>query len=138
MVDVQSLTDGRTARRLGSDIVLWLVTTREDGRPHAAPVWFDWDGESVTIFTKPGYQKVKNIRHDSRVVLTLDTAKDGEEVDIFEGEATLLDRPSAQVVRPEYLEKYREHIPAIGTTAEKMMAEYSQPTVVRLTRFMGW
>ncbi|CAA9554690.1 MAG: hypothetical protein AVDCRST_MAG70-1197 [uncultured Thermomicrobiales bacterium] len=138
MLDVAELTNGRTARRLGSDVVLWLITSREDGRPHAAPVWFDWDGDAVTIFTKPGYQKVKNIRHEPRVVITLDTGREGEEVDIFEGEATLLDRSSAEVVRPEYMEKYRTHIPAIGTTPDKMMAEYSQPVVVRLTRFMGW
>ncbi|MBA2755142.1 MAG: pyridoxamine 5'-phosphate oxidase family protein [Chloroflexota bacterium] len=138
MVDVRALTNGRTARRLAEEKIIWIVSVRDDGRPHTVPVWFDWDGEAVTIFTKPGYQKVKNIRQDPRVVVSLDTANDGEEVDIFEGEATLLDRSSAEVVRPEYLEKYRQNIPAIGTTEEKMMAEYSQPIVVRLTRFMGW
>jgi hypothetical protein len=26
---------------------IWISTTRPDGRPHAVPVWFVWDGASL-------------------------------------------------------------------------------------------
>jgi len=35
--------------RLAQEFVVWLSTTRPDGRPHIVPVWFSWDGEVVQI-----------------------------------------------------------------------------------------
>jgi len=137
-MDIPSLANGRTALRLDGDQIVWLTSTRRDGRPHAVPVWFDWDGRAVTIFTEPDTQKVRKIRHDGRVLLTLDDTNGGGEVDIFEGEATLLDQPAAEVVRPEYLAKYRQHIPYLELTEDEMLAKYHQPIRVVLTRFMGW
>ena len=28
-----------------------LATTRKDGRPHAAPIWYDLDGNGAVVFT---------------------------------------------------------------------------------------
>lgn len=47
-----------------------LATTRPDGRPHQAPVWYDVDDEGRVVFNT-GAETVKgrNIRHDGRVSL---------------------------------------------------------------------
>lgn len=47
-----------------------LATTRPDGRPHLAPVWYDVDDEGALVFNT-GAESVKgrNIRRDSRVSL---------------------------------------------------------------------
>ena len=54
MASILDLTQERHAHidhRLHNDEVIWLHTTRPDGRPHAVVVWFLWDGETVLIYS---------------------------------------------------------------------------------------
>src|SRR5581483_8985471 len=46
-----------------------LATTRPDGSPHAAPVWFDLDGDTIVFTTGTDTVKGRNLRHDPRAVL---------------------------------------------------------------------
>ena len=50
-----------------------LATTRRDGRPHVAPIWYelDIDGDAVTLVWNTGADTVKgrNIRRDGQVSL---------------------------------------------------------------------
>lgn len=48
-----------------------LATTREDGRPHAAPIWFDLDGDDVVFNTGEETVKARNIAADPRVTLVV-------------------------------------------------------------------
>ena len=48
-----------------------LATVNPDGSPHVAPVWFRWDGEVVKVFTQTTAVKVRNIRHDARVSMSV-------------------------------------------------------------------
>jgi PPOX class probable F420-dependent enzyme len=41
------------------------------GAPTAVPIWYDWDGERVRMFTSGGSAKVARIRRDPRVCLTV-------------------------------------------------------------------
>ena len=49
-----------------------LCTVREDGRPHAAPVWFTLDGDDVMFNTGAGTVKGRNLQRDARAVLAVD------------------------------------------------------------------
>ena len=52
-----------------------LSVTRQDGTPHAAPVWFVLDGDDM-IFTCAGDSaKARMVRRTRWVVLTVDDAK---------------------------------------------------------------
>ena len=42
--------------------VVWLSSVRPDGRPHVVPVWFVWEDGSIVVVSKPGAQKVRNLR----------------------------------------------------------------------------
>ena len=44
-----------------------VVTLRDDGSPHATPVWVDTDGEHVIFNTAIGRAKEQHIRRDPRV-----------------------------------------------------------------------
>ena len=66
----------------------WIVTTRADGRPHAAPVWGVWLRESLLFGTNPDSVKGKNISRDPRVVAHLES---GDEVVIVEGRVAQTD-----------------------------------------------
>jgi PPOX class probable F420-dependent enzyme len=53
-----------------------VVTLREDGSPHATPVWIDTDGEHVVFNTAVGRAKERHLRRDPRVAVTVLPADD--------------------------------------------------------------
>jgi PPOX class probable F420-dependent enzyme len=53
-----------------------VVTLREDGSPHATPVWIDPDGENVLFNTAVGRAKERHLRADPRVAVTVLPAED--------------------------------------------------------------
>ena len=57
---------------------IWLSTTRSDGRPHCVPVWYWWDRENANVFLvlHGDTLKVKNLNHQSWVVLNAGNADD--------------------------------------------------------------
>jgi PPOX class probable F420-dependent enzyme len=48
-----------------------VVTLREDGSPHATPVWIDTDGEHVLFNTAIGRAKERHLRRDPRIAVTV-------------------------------------------------------------------
>ena len=48
-----------------------VVTLREDGSPHATPVWIDTDGENVLFNTAIGRAKERHLRRDPRISVTV-------------------------------------------------------------------
>ena len=49
-----------------------LATTRADGRPHVAPIWFVLDGEDLVFMTGAESVKGRTLRRDPRAALTVD------------------------------------------------------------------
>jgi PPOX class probable F420-dependent enzyme len=49
-----------------------IATTRADGRPHVAPVWFVLDGDDVIFTTGAGSVKGKSLQRDPRVSVAVD------------------------------------------------------------------
>jgi PPOX class probable F420-dependent enzyme len=49
-----------------------LSTVRRDGRPHAAPIWFVLDGDTVVFTTGQDTVKGRNLRRTGQAVLTVD------------------------------------------------------------------
>ena len=117
---------------------MWLSSTRPDGRPHLVPVWFLWDGQSIMMFSKPNNQKIRNLRQNQNVMVSLEAANEGEDIVLIEGLATLLEEPTSAVMTPEYLEKYGAQIAAFQWSPEGMAAEYSQAIRIQPTRFIAW
>jgi PPOX class probable F420-dependent enzyme len=112
---------------------LWLSTSRPDGRPHSAPVWFTWDGESLHFATGDPSQKARNLRHQPWVVLD---NGDGENPIIVEGTAELVaDGSELGVVDRARGEKYVE-----PRTGERDTILVPGTLVYRVTieHVMGW
>jgi PPOX class probable F420-dependent enzyme len=61
---------------------IWVSTTRPDGRPHAVPVWFTWDGHTLYFATHESSQKARNLASQSWVVVH---GGDGDDAVILEG-----------------------------------------------------
>ena len=49
-----------------------LVTLYADGTPTVVPVWYDWDGEHAWVFTSRNSEKIRRIRSDPRVCLSVE------------------------------------------------------------------
>ena len=69
---------------------IWLSTTRPDGRPHAVPVWYIWDGRSLFFISGRRLQKSKNLAGQPWIVVH---AGDGDDVIILEGPAEIVRDP---------------------------------------------
>jgi PPOX class probable F420-dependent enzyme len=133
MVRVQSLL--ATAR------VIWLSSTRPDGRPHVVPTWFDWDGETITIFTRADAQKVRNVRCQPRVMVAIGIADTTFQVELLEGEALVIDETSGHgLVRPSdgFARKYAEAFQSNGFTIDSFALQFPHAIRVRLTRLLDW
>ena len=136
ILDLTKERDAHVDQRLRNDITIWLNTVRPDGRPHAVVVWFLWDGEAILIFSQPDKQKLRNLQHNSNVVLAVDNTREGSDPITIEGKATLLNQGEVNTAHPSYVEKYGEHIKQIGYTPEQMAIAYSQPIRIIPMRIM--
>ena len=43
-----------------------LVTLDRDGSPNALPLWYEWDGERLRMFSHPGTGKLRRLAGDPR------------------------------------------------------------------------
>jgi PPOX class probable F420-dependent enzyme len=128
----------RIDRLLRSEPVVWMSTVRPDGVPHLIPIWFSWDGEAILIASKPGAQKVRNLRSNPVVMLALGKPDEDFDVGLLEGRAELLDVPAADVLPASHLTKYRAAMSAIGLTPDEFLATYTQVIRVVPTRYLPW
>jgi PPOX class probable F420-dependent enzyme len=91
-------------RRLRSMREIWVATAGADGRPHAVPVWFWWDGSVVYFTTKESSRKAQNILHQPEVVLL---NGDGADPIIVEGRVEQVDdRSELERLDAAYADKY--------------------------------
>ena len=58
---------------LDSPALAHLVTLNPDGSPQVTVVWVGLDGEEIVAAHLPEHRKVRNIRNDSRVALSIET-----------------------------------------------------------------
>jgi PPOX class probable F420-dependent enzyme len=66
-----------------------LATVRADGRPHAAPIWFDLDDDTLVFTTGESTMKGRNMRRDARVSLCIDEEEPPFHFVLIEGAADL-------------------------------------------------
>jgi len=60
---------------LESPALAHLVTLNRDGSPQVSIVWVGLDGDEIVAGHLPEHRKVRNIRTDSRVALSIETGK---------------------------------------------------------------
>jgi hypothetical protein len=113
---------------------LWLAMTRPDGRPHAAPVWFVWDGRAIYFSTGRTTQKNRNLRHQSWVVAHLG---DGDDVLIAEGPVSVVGE-AFELSTVDRLSRQKYVDPHSGVTAGYPQADSDVPYRIDIQRIMIW
>jgi PPOX class probable F420-dependent enzyme len=117
--------------RLQQEEIVWFTTVSPKDMPTPNPVWFLWDGECIIVFSQPESFRVRNIKRNPQVALTLQGVDGlGNNVVIVNGEAEL--RPGNRTIPPEYWEKYQRLLQTM--TPDEMTASYSVEIRVRPTR----
>jgi PPOX class probable F420-dependent enzyme len=112
---------------------IWLSTTRPDGRPHAVPVWYIWDGRNLYFISARRLQKSRNLAHQPWIVVH---AGDGDDVIILEGRAQIVtDRQELERVDAAYREKYVD--PGSGAQATIFEPD-ADLYLVNVKRVMAW
>ncbi|WP_280674097.1 PPOX class F420-dependent oxidoreductase [Kitasatospora sp. MAA19] len=125
------LTEGtRTAK---------LATTRADGRPHVAPIWFLLDGDELVLNTGAATVKGRNLARDGRVMLCVDDDRPPFSYVLLQGTARLSEdlaevrawatRIAARYMGEDLAEQYgaRNGVPGellVRVKIEKVSAEH--------------
>ena len=130
------LAAARVDRFLAEEPVIWLSTVRPDGAPHLVPTWFAWDGTTIEIRSKPGAQKVRNLRANDRAMLAIGDAEADFDVSLLEADGTL-DEAASPLSEP-YLQKYSRRITALGLTPAQFAATYSLTIRLTPSKALGW
>jgi PPOX class probable F420-dependent enzyme len=132
------LAAARLARFLEEEPVVWLSSVGPDGAPHLVPTWFAWDGEALTILSKPGARKVRNLEMEPRAMLALGDAEDDFDVGMFEATAEVLPEPTPLALPAGFAAKYAERIASMGLTEAQFARTYSRVIRLRPRRALGW
>jgi PPOX class probable F420-dependent enzyme len=112
---------------------IWIATTRPDGRPHAMPLWFWWDGKSVYFITGRTTQKARNLAAQPWAVIH---AGDADDVVIIEGPVAIVtDHDELERVDRAYAAKYVA--PETGESAS-IFNEGDDCYRVRVEHVMAW
>jgi nitroimidazol reductase NimA-like FMN-containing flavoprotein (pyridoxamine 5'-phosphate oxidase superfamily) len=103
---VAKMTDEERERFLAVPRYGILNTIRSDGWPIGVPVWFDWNGETVRMFTGVLSPKVKRLQADPRASLLVVNHPAEEEAWVsFDGSVSIHEEGGlglAEALAPRY------------------------------------
>lgn len=109
-----------------------LATLNADGSPTVVPVWFEWDGQTATLFTYYKSPKLTRIRRDNRVALSVEEPLGAMEAWVtIEGTAAIEDDGGIELAR-RLIVRYHssERVETVLPGWERMADEW---VVVRVT-----
>ncbi len=127
----------RVRRRLETEVVGWLTTVDSDGTPRPSPIWFLWEGDTMLIYSRDGTSRTRNLERNPACAFNFDSDGTGGDIVVLEGTAEISeDLPSTE--KPEYQEKYRDEIPAIGMDPGSFAIAYPVPIRFTPRRLRGF
>lgn len=76
-----------------------LATVRPDGSPHVAPVWFLYEDGAVKVLAEAGSVKIKNLKSEPRVSVSIATDQPPYEYVIVNGVAEVSGGDISDILR---------------------------------------
>lgn len=88
-----ALSQAEINRFLGGVHIARVATTRPDNRPHIAPVWYLWEGDTFYFETARDSVKADNLRSNPNVAITVDISQGGLRLRyvILEGQVEIIE-----------------------------------------------
>ena len=114
---------------LARPLIAKLCTHNEDGTIHIVPIWFKYQNGEFILGTQQVSRKVKNIEHDNRISLLVDTHEPTLQAVIVQGVAKL-DYDDVIPKRVAIFEKYigAEDAPELA----ERLADSFVPVIIRI------
>ena len=114
-----------------------LVTLRSNGRPHVAPVWYLEENGQAFVMADANAVKVRNIRRNPAVTLSIATDQRPLKYVVLNGEAEVVEKDIAQMVERICV---RYDGPVRGVEfAKELLAENRLKLIdIRVTRVIDW
>ena len=80
---------------LQKPLIARIATSSKNGQPHVVPVWYGWDGESLWVSSYSNTRKIKDIKKNPKVSISIDVTgkKNKTKAVILEGEVSLVKEP---------------------------------------------
>jgi len=97
--DLSLLQHPTSQELLASKIPARFAYVASDGTPRVVPIWFHWTGSEVVLATPPNAPKVKSLKKNPKVALTIDDNQFPHKVLLIRGTAHLNE---VNGVVPEY------------------------------------
>ena len=104
--DLALLQDPVAVELLGSRQPARLAYNWLDGSPRVVPIWFHWTGEQIVLGTPLRAPKLRALRHDPRVAVTIDSTGWPYHVLLVRGDAAV---EVLDDVAPEYVEAAKRY-----------------------------
>ncbi len=125
-------TDAERDAFLAEPRLAILMTNRAGDAPIGVPVWYEWTGTEVFMFSGRGVPKLKRIEADPRVmVLVTNRVGEGEAWVSFEGEMEILEEedpwPLIERIAPRYWD-----VQAMQDTLQTWKENRDQMVVLRM------
>lgn len=102
-----------------------LATLMKDGSPHVSPVWVDLEGDQVLVNTADGRVKVRNIRRDPRVALSIYDQSNPYRVAHIKGRVMRVRKEGADAHIDKLAKKYlgQDRYPWRGPGEQRLIVE---------------
>lgn len=105
--------------KISDSLEMAHLATSHDDRPHAAPVWFRYEDETVEFVTEG--RKLENIRQNPRVAISIEHSEDGIgqwHVVLFGTAEISTDEETLWAGRTRLFQKYRDREPTLERDGE--------------------
>ena len=64
-------TNAKIDNLLRQTMIGFLSTLNQDGSPNTMPLWYEWDGERILMFSGAEAAKIRRLRRDPRAALCI-------------------------------------------------------------------
>ena len=131
------LTQEEQESLLARPMIANLVTMRPAGTPHVAPVWFLWDRGRAFVMADANAVKVRNVKRNPVVALSIATADRPLSYVVLEGKAKITSENLDDVV--ERMCKLYDGPERGAEFAKELLAENRMVLLeIAIDRVMSW
>lgn len=140
--DVAEVLNRPLSRELLARDLTRLAYVAQDGTPRVVPIGFSWNGSTIVMCTAPNAPKIRSLRRNPAVALTIDTEVHPPRILLIRGEAELdfvegipeefLQANGAYTMTPEQRVEWEAGVRALY---ERMVRIVVTPTWAKLIDF---
>ena len=131
------MTQQEIAAYLAEAHVAHLVTLRSNGRPHVAPVWYLEEHGQAFVMADANAVKVRNIRRNPAVTLSIATDQRPLKYVVLNGEAEVVEKDIAQMVE-RICVRYDGPVRGVEFAKELLAEDRLKLIDILVTRVIGW